>query len=91
MKTITKKQLAEELSAMNGNSPVVNEQFINDLKVLIKSHLRSGNEIALRKFGSFRIVETKPKKGQDMNKGITINIPSRKRVKFVPAPCIKFV
>lgn len=92
MKTITKNDLANGLSKMNILTPKENEQFINDLMVLMKTHLHAGNQIAIRKFGTFKIRITSEKTARDINKNEEIIVPSRKKVVFQPSKkYLKFI
>jgi len=48
----------------------------------IKEALEKGEDVKLVGFGTFRVVETKPRKGRNPRTGEVVEIPSKKRVRF---------
>lgn len=60
-----------------------------DIELIVKtcfdtmqSELKKGNDIVIRGFGSFKVVQTKKKKGNNINTHEQIDIMPRYRVKF---------
>ena len=44
------------------------------------------NNISIREFGNFQLIERKAKVGRDMKKGVPIEIPAKVVMKFIPCP-----
>jgi nucleoid DNA-binding protein len=60
----------------------------NTLDILANAFKR-GENIELRNFGTFKMIERKAKKAQDMGRRITISLPARRTVKFEPSKTLK--
>lgn len=90
MPTITKRELVIELSNRCGMTQTqVFEVFQASLD-LITEELAKGNEVTLRRFGTFEVRVSKPKIGRNPNKpGSDMPIPARTVVKFKPGKEMK--
>ncbi len=51
----------------------------------VKSSLKKGDRVTFSGFGSFELKNRKARKGRNPKTGETINIPQKKRVKFIPS------
>ena len=56
---------------------------------IMANAFKRGENIELRNFGTFKTVERKPKRGQDINRGTTIIIPARRVIKFELSKTLK--
>ena len=90
MKTITKKDLIQQISQKLGAHP-------NDVRNIIQAFLDDmcsvlaiGDRLEFRDFGVFEVVERKQKIGRNpKNAQVPIIIPARKAVKFTPGKKMK--
>lgn len=90
MPTVTKRELVIELSNRCGLTQTqVFEVFQASLD-LITEELAKGNEVTLRRFGTFEVRVSKPKIGRNPNQpGSDMRIPARAVVKFKPGKEMK--
>jgi nucleoid DNA-binding protein len=51
----------------------------------IAAALQRGESVQLKGFGTFAVVETKPRTGRNPRTGKPIEIPARRRVRFKPS------
>jgi nucleoid DNA-binding protein len=95
MKTTTKKDLVTRITDRLGEDypRVTRQQVLDVIQVLLdemSDSLASGNPVALRKFGTFRVEQTKAKVGRNpKNPKQTFPIPARAVVKFKPSTQLK--
>ena len=78
------------IDKINDNIRVSTNVSKKDVETIVKacfdtmqSELKQGNDIVIRGFGSFKVVHTKKKKGNNINTHEQIDIMPRYRVKFV--------
>lgn len=64
-------------------------RIVDTILDLVKGRLKRGEKVLLSGFGSFRVVERKPKKGVDPQTGMPITIAGRKAVSFKPSKYLK--
>ncbi len=86
-----KTDLINALAAKTGNTKVTSEFFLQELVQTILESLEKGEDVSLIGFGSFKVVETKPKIGRNPKTGKEIKIPAGKKVKFVVGKSLKDV
>ena len=55
----------------------------------IAEAMKNGQKVSIGGFGSFRVIETKPRTGRHPKTGASIHIPSKKVAKFTPAKKLK--
>ena len=65
------------------------KELCEDISLFIKDSLRKGYRLPLMGLGKLYVRRTKPRMGRNPATGETIQIPSRKRVRFVPAKSLK--
>ncbi len=65
------------------------KEVIEDMSLFIKDALRKGYRLPLMGLGKLYVRRTKPRMGRNPATGETIQIPSRKRVRFVAAKALK--
>lgn len=51
--------------------------------------LRSGEDVTLRGFATFKVVRTAPRKGRNINTGTPITVPAHKGVKLILSKQLK--
>lgn len=79
---ITKQNIAEMLAEKQDTTVVAAKQMVEDLIEILTNELKAGNNIALRGFGTLKVVDTKPRKGRNPKTKEVIDIPAGKKVKF---------
>jgi nucleoid DNA-binding protein len=90
MATVTKRDLVLELTKAHTISQQLATDVINTFIAYMNEALVRGDEVTLRKFGSFTIHVTKEKKGRNPNKpSVEITIPARATLKFRPSEELK--
>ncbi len=83
MATITKRDLVVEISNRTGMTQSQVFDVIQVILDVVTEELSKGNEVTLRRFGSFETRITKPKIGRNPNKpGSEIKIPPQAVVRF---------
>jgi nucleoid DNA-binding protein len=66
----------------------IEEVYCSFVRVII-NELRDNGSINLINFGTFRVVDTKPREMYNINSGMVQHLPSRKEVRFRPSPKLK--
>lgn len=85
MATVTKRDLVVELSNRTGITQSQAFELFQKSLELITEELAKGNEVTLRRFGTFEVRVTKAKIGRNPNKpGSDMQIPPRAVVRFKP-------
>lgn len=82
---MTKADLVTEIAKRTGLEKTLTQVVVEELMSVIKEHLTAGENIYLRGFGTFEIIERKEKTGRNISKGETIIIPAHKIPKFKPS------
>lgn len=86
---MTKRELAQELASRSQIKMDLALDCIDSLMDAAIQALADGENIYLRGFGTFELVERKEKKGRHIAAGKTIVIPAHKVIKFKPCPGLK--
>jgi len=87
--TLTKKELAQNLSDQTELSLADAKKFVDLFFDTIKEQLNSGNTVKLSGFGTFDIVQTKERVGRNPKTMEEFPIPSKRKVKFTVSPKVK--
>ncbi len=88
--TITKRDLVIELANRSGLTQAQAFDLFQAALDLITEELGRGNEVTLRRFGTFEVRMTKPKVGRNPKKpGSEMRIPARAVVRFKPGKEMK--
>lgn len=87
--TLTKKELAQNLSDQTELSLADAKKFVDLFFDSIKEQLNSGKTVKLSSFGTFDIVQTKERVGRNPKTMEEFPIPSKKKVKFTVSPKVK--
>ena len=87
--TLTKKELAQNLSDQTELSLADAKKFVDLFFDNIKEQLNSGKTVKLSGFGTFDIVQTKERVGRNPKTMEEFPIPSKRKVKFTVSPKVK--
>ena len=87
--TLTKKELAQNLSDQTELSFADAKKFVDLFFDTIKKQLNSGKTVKLSGFGTFDVVQTKERVGRNPKTMEEFPIPSKKKVKFTVSPKVK--
>jgi len=87
--TLTKKELAQNLSDQTELSLADAKKFVDLFFDAIKEQLNSGKTVKLSGFGTFDIVQTKERVGRNPKTMEEFPIPSKRKVKFTVSPKVK--
>jgi integration host factor subunit alpha len=87
--TLTKKELAQNLSDQTELSLADAKKFVDMFFDSIKEQLNSGKTVKLSSFGTFDIVQTKERVGRNPKTMEEFPIPSKRKVKFTLSPKVK--
>ncbi len=87
--TLTKKELAQNLSDQTELSLADAKNFVDLFFDTIKEQLNLGKTVKLSGFGTFDIVQTKERVGRNPKTMEEFPIPSKRKVKFTVSPKVK--
>lgn len=79
-----KQDIINSVAQQTGHSELTVREVVDATINAIKTALQTDEEVILRGFGTFRIVERKAHMGRDFKNGGTMPIAARKAVKFEP-------
>ena len=86
---MTKNDLADKLVSQ---ATLTKSQALSAIEGLMKiasAALAKGDNIYLRGFGTFRVVERKAKTARIISRGTSVTVPECKVVKFIPCKELK--
>ena len=86
---LTKRMMAEQVSAATGLCVSECLIYIEDTLELIKQALERGETVKITNFGTFKILNKKEREGRNLKTGETVTIKSRKVVSFAPSPGLR--
>jgi integration host factor subunit beta len=89
MATITKRELAEFISQKLGNPQTNTKQTIQLFLDLCIEELAEGNRLEFRDFGILTTVERGSRVGRNPKTGATVNVPSKRVVRFKSGRLLK--
>ncbi|MEE1366239.1 MAG: HU family DNA-binding protein [Muribaculaceae bacterium] len=81
---ITFPELVNAISESTGYSKHLSEEFLKELFSLITNTLASGENVKIKKLGTFKVVEVDARKSVKVGTGEEIEIPGHKKVSFTP-------
>ena len=89
MKTIIgKAELVKQIAAKIGSVPNL-YNIISAVFDVVEENLASGNEVAIRQFGTFKVIDCAERKGTNPRTGEEITISARKKPHFTPSKTFK--
>lgn len=83
-RSMIKSEIIKKASEKTGLSQKVIGQAMEAILCEISSAINKKENVVLKDFGTFTIIETKEKMGYDMHRKEKITIPATERVKFKP-------
>lgn len=86
---MTKNDIADKLVSQTTLTKSQALSAIEGLMKIASAALAKGDNIYLRGFGTFRVVERKAKTARDISRGTSVTVPERKVVKFIPCKELK--
>lgn len=81
---ITFPELVAALSNMTGCSKHVCEEFLKEFFTTISSTLVAGENVKIKKLGTFKILEVEARKSVKVGTGEEFEIPGHKKISFTP-------
>lgn len=82
---MTKADIVSLINQRTGIEKVAVSMAVESLMETIKENMAKGENIYLRGFGTFEIIERKEKIGRNIGKGTSVVIPAHKIPKFKPS------
>ena len=82
---MTKAEIVSNISEKLGVEKSDAQAIVNHFMKEVRGAMESGENVYLRGFGSFIIKTRKAKKGRNISKNITIDIPAHNIPSFKPA------
>lgn len=83
---VNQKDLAGRLAEVWGIKEAEASKGIKDVFEMVNAYLDvPGDEVALRGFGTFRVVERKARRGRNPKTGAEIDIPASTTIRFKPS------
>jgi DNA-binding protein HU-beta len=86
---IGKSELQQQVAEQAGLNKAQAGRAVDAVLSSIESALKSGEEVRLTGFGSFRVTQTKARQGRNPRTGQSINIPAGRRPAFSPGSRLK--
>lgn len=86
---MTKNDIADKLLSLTTLTKSQALSAIEGLMKIASAALAKGDNIYLRGFGTFRVVERKAKTARNISRGTSVTVPERKVVKFIPCKELK--
>lgn len=82
---MTKADIVAEIAQKTGIEKMAILAVVEEFMAVVKSTLTQGENVYLRGFGTFEVIERKEKTGRNITKGESIVIPAHKIPKFKPS------
>jgi DNA-binding protein HU-beta len=86
---MTKDQLVREIAAGTGQTHAATNLFLRKLRDTLATALKNGERVEIQQFGSFSLVATKERSGNNPRTGEKITIPAGEKVKFTVSKSLK--
>lgn len=83
-KKMTFPELVDAVASATETSKKVSETFLKELFSLIADTLRSGENVKVKNLGIFKLIDVEARKSVNVNTGEEIEIPSHRKVSFMP-------
>ncbi len=87
---MNKTQLFDKIAANTGLKKVSVAKVMNTAFEVLEETLKTGDNVTISGFGSFRVVERAARNGKNPQTGKTIKIPAKKVVRFRPGKTLRF-
>ena len=81
---ITFPELVSAISESTGFSKYISEEFLKELFALVASKLVEGENVKIKKLGTFKVVDVDARKSVKVGTGEVIEIPEHRKISFTP-------
>lgn len=81
---ITFPELVSAISESTGFSKYISEEFLKELFALVASKLVEGENVKIKKLGTFKVIDVDARKSVKVGTGEEIEIPEHKKISFTP-------
>lgn len=81
---ITFPELVNAVADATQMSKKISEEFLKEFFILIADTLTSGENVKIRKLGTFKVVDVEQRKSVNVNTGEEIIIPKHRKIAFTP-------
>ena len=82
---MTKAEIVSQITEKTGIEKVAVTAIVEEIMESIKSNMAKGENVYLRGFGTFGVIERKEKVGRNISKNTSVVIPAHKIPKFKPS------
>lgn len=82
---MTKAEIVSKITEKTGIEKVAVTAIVEEIMESIRTNMAEGDNVYLRGFGTFHIIERKEKLGRNISKNTSVLIPAHKIPKFKPA------
>jgi DNA-binding protein HU-beta len=82
---MTKAEIVNRINEKTGIEKVAVMAIVEEVMASIKENMANGENVYLRGFGTFHIIERKEKLGRNISKNTSVVIPAHKIPKFKPS------
>lgn len=82
---MTKAEIVSQITEKTGIEKVAVTAIVEEIMETIKSNMAEGENVYLRGFGTFGVIERKEKLGRNISKNTSVVIPAHKIPKFKPS------
>ena len=82
---MTKAEIVTRINEKTGIEKVAVIAIVEELMTSVRENMSNGENVYLRGFGTFHIIERKEKIGRNISKNTSVVIPAHKIPKFKPA------
>lgn len=86
---MTKAEIAKEISRQTGLDKAAVVTVIENFMTIVKDTVAAGENVYLRGFGAFEVIERAEKVARNISKNTAIVLPAHKIPKFKPYPEFK--
>lgn len=86
---MTKAEIVAEVAKKSGIEKAAVAIIVDEFMAAVKDAMGDGENVYLRGFGTFEIIERKEKTGRNISKNTSVIIPAHKIPKFKPCPEFK--
>ena len=81
---ITFPELVSAISESTGFSKYISEEFLKELFALVASKLVEGENVKIKKLGTFKVIDVDARKSVKVGTGEEIEIPEHRKISFTP-------
>lgn len=82
---MTKAEIVSKITEKTGIEKVAVTAIVEEIMESIRTNMAEGDNVYLRGFGTFHIIERKEKLGRNISKNTSVVIPAHKIPKFKPS------